>query len=122
MATIWIQRISKFLKKTSRFVKEMRTEYLVAIPGILGFLIIGSLIIFYKKPFTGKPFEILIVCVIFILWGMGGLIMVFRREMPGLIAPIQGSQAIVVGIFLVIVFWGFALMLLIRLLKLTLGG
>jgi len=117
MSNILAHRFSKLLQKVGDLIKDMRTEYLVAIPSVLGFLIIGILIMFYKKPFTGAPFEILVVSLIFIIWGMGGFIMIIRREMPGLMAPIRGSQAIVIGIFLVIGCWGFALMLLIRLLK-----
>jgi protein-S-isoprenylcysteine O-methyltransferase Ste14 len=122
MSNIWSPRFSKLLQKIGIFLKDMRTEYLVAIPSVLGFLIVGILIMFYKKPFTDKPFPTLVLSFVFILWSTGGLIMIFRREMGGLMTPIRGSQAVVTGVFLVIGCWGFALMLLMHFLKLISGG
>ncbi len=118
MLDSWTQKNNKLLANVRLYIKEMRTEHLVAIPGILGFLIIAGLMVFYKGPFSGKPFELAISCVIFSLLGVCGLIIMLRRELPSPIFPLRGIPAMIVGTFELIVLWGFALFQLVQFLKL----
>lgn len=102
--------------------KSWATKNLFVILGVTGLLIGFLATQILPVPFTGKIYELLIVSIIFFLWGLGGLVVIIRRELPQLI-PIKGKLAIVYGVFMMVFCWIFALgMLIMAAAKILAGG
>jgi hypothetical protein len=75
--------------------------------GIPMMLAIGTL--FFLK---GLP-DSYLYSLAFFIGGFSGVIIIIRKEVPTSIWTIRGNAAILRGVFLIIVFWGAALYILI---------
>lgn len=101
--------------------KSWATKNLFVILFVTGLLIGFLATQFLPVPFTGKLYEFIIFSFILFLWGLGGLVVIIRRELPQLI-PIKGKMAIVYGIFIMVFCWGLALISLIIVIAKILTG
>jgi hypothetical protein len=72
-------------------------------------------------PFTGQAYEYFVLSFLLALWGLGGWVVVKRRELPPFIA-VRENQAVVYGILIMILCWGLALYGLIKGISLILGN
>ena len=65
-----------------------------------------------QTPFI-QTVDLLIFILGFYLPGLGGVIVMARRELPQLFFTIRGKPAILLGALITIVFWGIAIRLVI---------
>ena len=99
--------------KFREWTNNIGTGILVGLPTLLSFLIGAIWVFAYGQQYSGQTWEVLLICLILFLWGSSGLIIVIRREYPPP-SKIRGSQAVLLGGFVFIFFWGIALWILIR--------
>ena len=90
--------IKKFLTRLNT-MSTMQLMWLCGLVG-LGFMLVGMLI--FNAGGLTKLIGAVLISLGFIFYGLIGVPMIIRRELPWLI-PIRGRQAVVQGISLVVV-------------------
>jgi hypothetical protein len=100
-------------KRTHDWFSNLSTGVLVGLPASLGLLIGAIWVFIFSKPYSGKLWEVFLICLILFLWGSSGLMIVIRKEYPSP-SRIHGTQAILIGGFVFVFFWGIALWILIN--------
>jgi hypothetical protein len=99
--------------ENKKYLGDLETNLLAAIPGLFGFLIGLIWVLFYKKTFTGKPLEVLALFFMMVSWGAMGLVYVIRKESPGFFFKVKGIFGVLTGLAVMIFCWGFAILVVL---------
>jgi hypothetical protein len=75
-----IQKIHMLFEKLKYLIKRTKTRYLVTYLWMFGLFLIGSLIYFPKKQIESSPLIMLLAAAGMTFVGIGGVIMVIRKE------------------------------------------
>lgn len=105
-------RIGNFGKKIFKIFDKINIEILFFTPIILSFFIPPIIKLFQYLFFNTIPQQIIILLIsklILFFWGLSGWAIIFKEETPSVkYFPHQKKYAMVIGIALIVIFWGVA--------------
>jgi hypothetical protein len=107
---------AKALKRIQNFVSSLNTPLLVGIPFLIGLAvgIISSMI--NKRPYIPNSGDLIITVWILLLWGLSGLALMIRGEIP-LPPPLYKTKGVhvkIIGFFITMTFWGLAILPVVK--------
>jgi hypothetical protein len=89
-------------------ISGMNLHLAIASPGMIG-LIVGLLLpLIFGKPLYGSIYQIFGSIVILFFLGLTGVNITIRKEIPVPFFKCTGLQPIIIGIFMALFCWGFA--------------
>lgn len=106
------EKIMNFGKKFIKIFDRINIDILFFSPIIISFFI-PPIIIFFQNLISNKiPQQQIIILIgklILFLWGLSGWAIILKRETPSVkYFPHQSRYTLIIGIVLVIIFWGVA--------------
>jgi hypothetical protein len=87
---------------------------LVMFPYLVSLLPLALLLLFFPGRYSGTKIEDLLISSMVFLWGLSGIPIMIRRELPYLIS-IRGWYAVATGLMIACSFWGLLIARLIGL-------
>ena len=83
-------------------LSKMSTLQLILIPFLISFLPLGIIIALGTLGYRGTPSQSILVLMMFFLWGLTGVPIIIRKEVPSAFYPVKGWQAVAEGILVIL--------------------
>ncbi len=96
-------------KRIVNFLSTLQTIHLILLPVAISLLPLAVFGVLGSAGYRGTPLQGLLLLLVIFLWGLMGVPMIIRKEVPWLMA-IRGSLAVVQGIVIMLLSWAIILL------------